>query len=53
MQLENNVSLFLIHSFPNSQVCDSVPHAGTQIHHVCAVEVMAEMQAQGWGLLVI
>lgn len=48
-----SLSFFLTHSFPNSQVCDSVPHADTQTHHVCAVEVMAEVQGQGWGLLVI
>lgn len=37
--------LFLTHSFPNSQVCDSVPQ--TEIHHVCAVQLMAEVQGQG------
>lgn len=53
IQLENNLSLFLTHSFPKSQACDSVPHVDTQIHHVCTVELMAEVQGQGWGLLVI
>lgn len=48
IQLENNVSLFWLILFQTVRFLIQF-----LIHHVCTVEEMAEVQGQGWGLLVL